>query len=53
MHEHDSAIEQFTAGMNDNRERIIALATPSNLVAMNRGFGKRPEKSHMQEQLEM
>ena len=44
LHEDATAIDLFTAGMNDNRERIIELAKIYNLVAMNTKFRKRPEK---------
>jgi len=44
MHEDNSAMNSFTAGMNDNRERIIELAKTYNLIAMNTRFRKRPEK---------
>ena len=45
MHEDSSAINAFTAGMHDNRERIIELAKTYNLIAMNTRFRKRPEKN--------
>ena len=44
LHEDPTAMNLFTAGMNDNRERMIELAKTYNLVAMNIRFRKRPEK---------
>ena len=44
MHEDSSVMNAFTAGMHDNRERIIELAKTYNLIAMNTRFRKRPEK---------
>ena len=43
MHEDDSVMDVFTAGMNDNRERIIELAKTYNLIATNTRFRKRLE----------
>ena len=43
-HEDSSVMNAFTAGMNDNRERIIELSKTYNLIAMNTGLRKRPEK---------
>ena len=45
LHEDATAMNPFTAGMNDNRERMIELAKTYNLVAMNTRFRKRPEKT--------
>ena len=45
MHEDDSVMNLFTAGMNDNRERIIELAKTYNLIAMNTRFRKRLGKN--------
>ena len=44
MHEDNSAMNLSTAGMNDNRERIIELAKTYNLITMNTRFRKRQEK---------
>ena len=44
MHEDSSVMNAFTAGVNDNRERIIELSKTYNLIAMNTRFRKRPEK---------
>ena len=40
MHEDSSVMNAFTAGMHDNRERIIELAKTYNLIAMNTRFRK-------------
>ncbi len=44
MQESGSTLEQFTAGMNDNRERIIEIVETYNLIAVNTRFRKRPEQ---------
>ena len=44
MHEDDSVMELFTAGMNDSRKIIIELAKQRNLIAMNTRLRKRLEK---------
>ena len=43
LHEDSSAMNLFTAGMNDNRERMIELATTCNSIAMHTRFRKRPD----------
>ena len=43
MHEDSSVMNAFTAGMNDNRERMIELAKTYNLISMNTRFRKRQE----------
>ena len=44
LHEDATAMDLFTAGMNDNIERIIEFAETYNLVAMNIRFRKRHKK---------
>ncbi len=51
MHEDNSAMNLFTAGMNDNRERIIELAKTYNLITMNTRSRNRLEKMPLTEEL--
>ena len=48
MHEDNTAMNLFTAGMNDNRERIVELDKTYNLIAMNTRLRKNKKTCHSQ-----